>query len=74
MDYHEVQEILGNEAESLHGFNSPKISKDLLHKPSSCSIEQIFALSNRNLQVQVLTYPAKYDHVRQSQGWPAERA
>lgn len=51
MDYSEIQQILGTEAENLLAFNSPKISKDLLHIPSPDSIDKIFALSNRNPQV-----------------------
>jgi len=51
MDYHEIQQILGAEAENLLTFNNPKISKELLHKPSYDSIDEIFGLSNRNPQV-----------------------
>ncbi len=51
MNYSEIQQILGSEAENLLAFNSPKISKDLLHIPSPDSIDKIFALSNRNPQV-----------------------
>jgi hypothetical protein len=28
MDYHEIQQILGSEAENLFAFNNPKISED----------------------------------------------
>lgn len=51
MDYRQIQQLLGSEAEKLLGFNSPKISKELLHKPSPDAIDQVFALSNRNPQV-----------------------
>ena len=63
MDYREIQQILGSEAENLLDFNSPKISKDLLHKPSSDSIDKIFALSNRNPQV-LRSLSALHNHGR----------
>lgn len=51
MNYPEIQQLLGNEAETLLGFKTPKIDKGLLHKPSPDSVDDIFALSNRNPQV-----------------------
>ena len=63
MDYNEIQQLLGTEAESLLGFNTPKISKDLLHIPSPNFIDDIFALSNRNPQV-LKSLSALYGHGR----------
>jgi class I fructose-bisphosphate aldolase len=63
MDYREIQQILGNEAENLLAFNNPKISKDLLHKPSPDSIDKIFASSNRSPQV-LRSLSALHNHGR----------
>lgn len=51
MDYKQIQQLLGNEAEKLLGFNTPKISKDVLHKPGPDFVDRIFTQSNRNPQV-----------------------
>src|SRR3954468_440626 len=51
MNHHEIQKLLGSEAENLLGFDTPKISKDLLHNPSPDSIDEIFGISNRSPQV-----------------------
>lgn len=51
MDYKQIQQLLGNEAEKLLGFNTPKISKDVLHKPGPDFVDRIFTQSNRNSQV-----------------------
>jgi len=45
-----IEELLGNEAESLLGFDSPKVSKDLLHLPGPDWVERIFAHTDRNPQ------------------------
>ena len=63
MDYREIQQILGSEAENLLAFNTPKISKELLHTPSPDSIDKIFALSNRNPQV-LRSLSALHNHGR----------
>ena len=47
----DIQSLLGDKAESLLNFNSPKISKDRLHIPSSDSIDRVFGLSDRNNRV-----------------------
>ncbi len=49
--YSKIQEILGNKSEYLLGFNNPKISKDLLHKPSANFVDDIFLNSDRNSRV-----------------------
>lgn len=51
MNYQEIQQLLGGEAEHLLGFSTPKISKDLLHQPSPDSVSANFAMSNRSPQV-----------------------
>lgn len=51
MNFQEIQQLLGSEAENLLGFSTPKIDKSLLHKPSPDSIENIFGMSNRPPQV-----------------------
>ena len=51
MNYTKIQQLLGNDAEYLLGFNAPKINKDLLHTPSPESIDTIFGMSNRSPQV-----------------------
>lgn len=63
MDYYEIQKILGNEAENLLNFNTPKISKELLHTPAPDSIDKIFALSNRNPQA-LRSLSALHNHGR----------
>jgi fructose-bisphosphate aldolase, class I len=45
-----IEELLGNEAESLLGFENPKVSKDLLHLPGPDWVERIFAHTDRNPQ------------------------
>ena len=63
MDYKEIQQLLGSEAENLLGFTTPKISKDLLHTPSPDAIDNIFALSNRSPQV-LRSLAALHNHGR----------
>ncbi len=47
----DIQSLLGDKAESLLGFNSPKISKDRLHVPSPGSVDRVFGHSDRNNRV-----------------------
>lgn len=63
MNYHDITELLGTEAESLLDFRNPKISKELLHEPSSEFIDVIFGLSNRNPQV-LRSLSSLYNHGR----------
>ena len=51
MNYQEIQNLLGSEAENLLAFKSKTISKDLLHIPSPNFIDEVFAGSNRSTQV-----------------------
>src|SRR3954454_7588623 len=46
-----VETYLGAKAESLLGFKSPKISKDRLHLPGPNFIDQIYAVTDRNVRV-----------------------
>jgi class I fructose-bisphosphate aldolase len=46
-----IETYLGAKAESLLGFNSPKISKDRLHLPGPDFIDRVWAVSNRNIRV-----------------------
>ena len=63
MDYKAIQTLLGAEAENLLGFNSPKVSKDLLHTPSPTFIDTIFSNSNRSPQV-LKSLASLYNHGR----------
>ena len=47
----DIQSLLGDKAESLLGFDSPKISKDRLHLPGPDYIDRIFMQSDRNNRV-----------------------
>lgn len=49
--YSKIQELLGSKAENLLGFNSPKISKEMLHLPSSTYVDDVFLQSDRNNKV-----------------------
>src|ERR1700726_859452 len=46
-----IETLLGAKAESLLGFKNPKISKDLLHPPGPNFIDQIYAVTDRNIRV-----------------------
>ena len=46
-----IETYLGAKAESLLGFNSPKISKDRLHLPGPDFIDRVWSVSNRNIRV-----------------------
>jgi class I fructose-bisphosphate aldolase len=47
----DIQSLLGAKAESLLGFNSPRIPKERLHLPGPDFVDRIFALSDRNNRV-----------------------
>jgi fructose-bisphosphate aldolase, class I len=51
MNYQEIEQLLGNQAENLLAYESKTIGKELLHAPSPDLIDQVFSLSNRNAQV-----------------------
>jgi class I fructose-bisphosphate aldolase len=46
-----IQTHLGAKADSLLGFNSPKISKDRLHLPGPDFVDRIWSVSDRNPRV-----------------------
>lgn len=48
LNYSDIQTMLGAKAESLLGFNSPKIKKEMLHLPGSDFVERIFNPSDRS--------------------------
>jgi class I fructose-bisphosphate aldolase len=47
----DLQSLLGEQAESLLGFNSPKIPKERLHIPGPDFVDRIFMQSDRNNRV-----------------------
>lgn len=47
----DIQSLLGDKADSLLGFNSPKIPKERLHLPGPDSVDRVFGASNRNNRV-----------------------
>lgn len=64
-DFSALQDILGADAESLLGFDSPKISKERLHIPGPSHVDDIFGISDRTDAVQQ-NLQALYDHGRLS--------
>ena len=51
MSYQSIQSILADQSEYLLGFNTPKVSKKLLHVPGSDFVDRIFSHSDRNNRV-----------------------
>jgi fructose-bisphosphate aldolase, class I len=49
----QIAQLLGDKAEYLLGYKSPKISKDRLHVPGPDFIDRVFAASDRNNRVLV---------------------
>ena len=47
----DIQSLLGDQAESLLGFNSPKIAKERLHLPGPDFVDRVFMQSDRNNRV-----------------------
>ncbi|MBI5357912.1 class I fructose-bisphosphate aldolase [Candidatus Saccharibacteria bacterium] len=47
----QIEEILADQADSLLGFNSPKISKDRLTKPGKNTVKEVFGSSDRSKKV-----------------------
>ncbi len=47
----DIQSLLGDKAESLLGFSSPKIPKERLHLPGPDFVDRVFAQSDRNIRV-----------------------
>jgi len=48
LDYSKIQELLGDDAETLLGHTSKTISKDLLHIPSGDFVDRVWKDSDRN--------------------------
>jgi len=59
----DIQALLGDKAESLLGFNSPKISKERLHLPGPNFLDDIFMSSDRNNRV-LNNLASMYNHGR----------
>ncbi len=47
----DLQSLLGDQAEALLGFNTPKIAKERLHIPGPNSVDDVFLQSDRNNRV-----------------------
>ena len=58
-----IEEILGDDARALLEFNSPKISKDLLHTPGPDFIDRVWSHSDRSPQV-LRSLQSLFDHGR----------
>ena len=50
-DVSRIQELLGDDADSLLGFSTPKISKDQLHVPGPDWVDRIFKDTDRSIPV-----------------------
>jgi class I fructose-bisphosphate aldolase len=48
-----IESLLADKAESLLGFNNPKISKDRLHLPGPDVVDRLFSVTDRNNRVLV---------------------
>ena len=59
----DIQALLGDQAESLLGFNSPKIPKERLHVPGPDFVDRVFMQSDRNNRV-LGNLSRMYDHGR----------
>ena len=51
-DYSSIQQLLGQEAESLLGFFTPKIARERVHVPNPNMVKEIFGISDRSKDVQ----------------------
>jgi class I fructose-bisphosphate aldolase len=49
--FDDIVEMLGRDADNLLGFDSPKISKDLLSIPGPSFVDDVYGITNRNPQV-----------------------
>lgn len=58
-----IESYLGDEADSLLGFDSPAISKDRLHLPGPDFVDRIFGPSDRSIPV-MRSLQQLYDHGR----------
>ncbi len=51
VDYSKIQELLGDDAETLLGYSNPKISKDDLYLPGGDFVDRVWLDSDRNPNV-----------------------
>src|SRR5918912_1455210 len=58
-----IEELLGDDARALLEFDSPKISKDLLHTPGPDFIDRVWSHSDRSPQV-LRSLQSLFDHGR----------
>src|SRR5437763_2766839 len=58
-----IEEFLGDDARALLEFDSPKISKDLLHTPGPDFIDRVWSHSDRSPQV-LRSLQSLFDHGR----------
>src|SRR5947209_2581426 len=58
-----IEELLGDDGRALLEFNSPKISKDLLHTPGPDFIDRVWTYSDRSPQV-LRSLQSLFDHGR----------
>ena len=65
MSYSKIQTQLGSQADTLLGFNTPKVSKDLLHLPGPDFVSRIFAPSDRKNRT-LRSLETLYNHGRLS--------
>ncbi len=52
LTFAQIKEVLGDQADALLGFSSPKISRERLHVPSPSFLKDVFSISDRSAQVQ----------------------
>lgn len=52
LSFSSIQSLLGDEAQNLLGFSSPKIPKERLHLPGKNFVKEIFGISDRSKEVQ----------------------
>jgi fructose-bisphosphate aldolase, class I len=50
MTYQQITELLGKENENLFSYECKKVPKETIHLPSPHFLDEIFSISNRNLQ------------------------
>jgi class I fructose-bisphosphate aldolase len=63
MSFQRIQSILADQSEYLLGFNTPKVSNELLHIPGPNWVDRIFSQSNRSNRV-LSNLQSLYDHGR----------
>ena len=63
LDMSSIQDLLGEEAEYLLGFDTPAIARDRLHVPGGDFVERVFADSNRTPRT-LRSLQTLFDHGR----------